>query len=92
MKVLTDKNGIILAIGTDTTPMTEEPGVVWLDGAGFAIFGQILYGVDSVPEGVAPNIYTYDGETFAPYISEIERIKQEAIDEYTLELIEGGLL
>ena len=92
MKIIVDKNNIIQAIGTDTTPMNTEAGVLWLDGAGFALFGQKMFEVENVPEYVTPCLYTYDGTTFAPYVSEIDRIKQEAIDEFTLSLIEEGVI
>ena len=90
--IITNRDNVIMRIGTDITPMADQEGTLWLDGCGYALFGQKLHEVSEVPEGVVADVYTYDGEVFAPYISEIDRIKQEAIDEYTLELIEGGLL
>jgi hypothetical protein len=89
-KVLTTKEGIILAIGDDLTPMTDEEGVTWIDGRGFKIYGQKLFDVENIPEDVTPHIYTYDGVIFMQYESAIDRIRNEAIDEYTLHLIEEG--
>ena len=92
MKVLTTKNNIILAIGEDLTPMTNEEGVIWIDRRGYKVPEQKLYDVENIPDGVEPHIYTYDGVIFMPYESAIDRIRHEAIDEYTLHLIEEDLI
>ena len=89
-KVLTTVDGIVVMIGTDLTPKTDEEGVIWIDGRGFKIPNQRLFDVENIPEGVEPHLFKYDGETFTPYQSAIDRIRNEAIDEYTLHLIEEG--
>lgn len=90
--VITTKENVIMAIGTNFSESTTEAGVVWLDGAGYGISGQKVFRDVDVPANVKPNIYKYDGVAFSEYLDEVERIKQEAIDNYTLELIEKGMV
>lgn len=88
--LLLDRDKKILYIGTNKR--VDDKGVIWIDGAGFALYGQSVAEVSSVPNGVEPNIYKYENGEFVPYTSEIDRLRQEAIDDYTLELINGGII
>lgn len=90
--VITDQDGVILAVGTGFGIAPDDDQVMLLNGCGYRIFGQKAYQDVEVPNNVEAQIYTYDGTTFVPYQPERDKIVQRAIDSYTEELLEGGVL
>ena len=56
-------DGTIIGIGDELIEDTKEPGVVWLDGAGFGVLDQKVYEELTIPEEVEIDKHKYiDGE------------------------------
>jgi hypothetical protein len=72
--IIVSSDGTIIGIGDELTEDTKEPGVVWLDGAGFGVPGQKVYEKLTIPEEVEIDKYKYiDGEfivneDYKPYV------------------------
>ena len=64
MKILIDKNNIILSISDTVQSSTTEPGVIFMNGAGFGLSGQQVVEVASVPDHVSPSKYKYIDDEF----------------------------
>ena len=61
--IIVSSDGTIIGIGDELIEDTKEPGVVWLDGAGFGVPGQKVYEKLTIPEEVEIDKYKYiDGE------------------------------
>lgn len=100
MHILTDSNDIIKAIGSTMTNSPTEYGVIFIDGAGFGLFNQKTFELESIPEHVTIDKYKYvDGEFLInedykePYDPENHmQDLEDAILELTIALaaIQGG--
>ena len=72
--IIVSSDGTIIGIGDELIEDTKEPGVVWLDGAGFGVPGQKVYEELTIPEEVEIDKYKYiDGEfilneDYKPYV------------------------
>ena len=72
--IIVSSDGTIIGIGDELIEDTKEPGVVWLDGAGFGVPGQKVYEKLTIPEEVEIDKYKYiDGEfivneDYKPYV------------------------
>lgn len=100
MKILTDKDGVIVAISNNAE--IKENGV-HLDGCVYCIpvgsNGQFLlpvptiHDVETVPEGVGVSTHKYT-ETggFIENITFLDKVAMDAIDKYTFALFEGGVM
>lgn len=72
--IIVSSDGTIIGIGDELIEDTKEPGVVWLDGAGFGVPDQKVYEELTIPEEVEIDKYKYiDGEfivneDYKPYV------------------------
>jgi hypothetical protein len=98
--IIVSSDGTIIGIGDELTEDTKEPGVVWLDGAGFGVPGQKVYEKLTIPEEVEVDKYKYiDGEfiineDYKPYVDVETLSDQIALLEGTiaeLMMILGGM-
>jgi hypothetical protein len=84
MFILTDSDGVLVAIGNEVVEDKHEQGVVWINGAGYGLDGQQIYEVDNIPEYVVPNKYKYvDGEfiineNYKPYVDVETLVEQQS--------------
>ncbi len=98
--IIVSSDGTIIGIGDELIEDTKEPGVVWLDGAGFGVPGQTVYEKLTIPEEVEIDKYKYiDGEfiineDYKPYVDVETLSNQIALLEGTiaeLMMILGGM-
>jgi hypothetical protein len=98
--IIVSSDGTIIGIGDELIEDTKEPGVVWLDGAGFGVPGQKVYEGLIIPEEVEIDKYKYvDGEfvineDYKPYVDVETLSNQIALLEGTiaeLMMILGGM-
>lgn len=98
--IIVSSDGTIIGIGDELIEDTKEPGVVWLDGAGFGVPDQKVYEELTIPEEVEIDKYKYiDGEfivneDYKPYVDVETLSDQIALLEGTiaeLMMILGGM-
>lgn len=93
MYVLTDNAKRIVAIGNN---YTSENDAIFINGAGYALFGQQIYEVATIPDGVKADYYTYDGQIFTelpgPENERLSSMETQITDLQMalVELYEGG--
>lgn len=100
MKILIDRNNIVLAISDTAQPSTSEPGVIFMNGAGFGLSGQQVVEVGSIPGHVVPSKYKYiDGafvlnENYHDSTQEQELINTlgQELASLKIQLIIGGVI
>lgn len=92
--ILIDYNDIVSAI-SKTLDRQETTNYYLIDNGAIAIPDNFIYKVvelDTLPSNAFSKVCKFiDGE-FVPYVSEIERIRQEAQEELMNELIEEGAI
>lgn len=92
--ILLDFNDIVVAI-SKTLARQETTNYYLIDNATIAIPDNFIHKVvelDTLPNNAFPQVCKFiDGE-FVPYVSEIERIRQEAQEELMDELISEGVI
>ena len=90
MKLIVDRNNVILGIHEQAT---QEPyGIDTNDGNVYLAKGLSIVDVDSVPEGFTSGSHKYINGEYVVNEELIQQKVQEAIDDYTLELLAGGLI
>ena len=74
MFILTDSDGVLVAIGNEVVESSEEQGVVCINGACYGLVGQMVWELENIPEHIVPDKYKYvDGEfiineNYKPYV------------------------
>jgi len=90
MFILTDSDGVVLAIGNEVIESSEEQGVVCINGACYGLIGQKVWEIENIPEHIVPDKYKYiDGEfiineNYRPYV-DIEPLLNQ------IDLLEGTI-
>lgn len=87
MHILIDSEKVIRAIcNNDGVIEYDESGVIWINGAGYGLFGQQIHEVENVPEYVAPDKYKYLDGRFVENENYSEPLNQEELAQKVKEL------
>ena len=88
MFILTDSDGVLVAIGNEVVESNEEQGVICINGAHYGLVGQKVWEIENIPEHIVPDKYKYiDGEfiineNYRPY-ADVETLSNQ------IDLLEG---
>ena len=87
MKAIIDGNNVVLAVGEDIEAVPEGYR------QGNTVFAQWCAPVlIDVPEGTRPYLDKYVDGTVVENRNYIVQVQRQAIDDYTMSLIEGGII
>lgn len=90
MFILTDSDGVLVAIGNEVVESNEEQGVICINGVHYGLVGQMVWELENIPEHIVPDKYKYvDGEfiineNYKPYV-DVETLSNQ------IDLLEGTI-
>jgi hypothetical protein len=90
MFILTDSDGVLVAIGNEVVESNEEQGVICINGAHYGLVGQMVWELENIPEHIVPDKYKYvDGEfiineNYKPYV-DVETLSNQ------IDILEGTI-
>jgi hypothetical protein len=90
MFILTDSDGVLVAIGNEVVESDEEQGVICINGVHYGLVGQMVWELESIPEHIVPDKYKYVNgefiinENYKPYV-DIETLSNQ------IDLLEGTI-
>lgn len=86
MKALIDCNGVVIAVGN----IVEDPEGYRMGGT---VYGPWLHlTLANVPEGTRPQLDKLVDSKIVANVDYVQQVQQQAIDDYTMSLIEGGII
>ena len=90
MFILTDSDGVLVAIGNEVVESSEEQGVVCINGACYGLVGQKVWEIENIPEHIVPDKYKYINgefiinENYRPYVDVETLVEQQNLLEGTI--------